>query len=240
MTFLIKKPGTAGWHRDPRGLYARSLFPAEEKQLQRLLERKSAENVLQVHLEDMEFEVFRGVYQTSTDTELMVRALSLRSDDTFLEIGCGCGAVSLVASRQCAYGVGVDINPLAVRNAIHNRARLAIHNVDFLVADVFEGVKGKYDVLICNPPYNEHATEDAIDGMFWDPNNAMKTRFFNRAREFIYANGRLYFGWANFADLDIGFPLRTAERAGFKYVRHYAATSSSGVQQFFVIEFRGN
>lgn len=238
MTFPHKKPGRSGWHRDASHIYASSLFPAQHKQLQRLAERKSAAHVLQIHVGGLQFSVFPGVYQTSVDTDLMSRVISLRPNDTFLEIGCGCGAISLLASRQCKYGIGVDINPLAVTNANHNRNCLGIQNVDFIVSDVFERIVGKYNVLICNPPYNEHVATDTVERMFWDPGNDMKSRVFRNARDFMRANGRLYFGWANFADLDVGLPLRMAEHYGLRYMRHYMAASPSGVQRFLVIEFR--
>lgn len=224
-------------HRNSGSLAIQSLFPAFEKQRDRLLERKSAK-VISACVSGMEFDVFPGVYQTSVDTELMSQVVRIRSNETFLEVGCGCGAVSLLLAHMCRLGIGVDVNPTAIDNAVMNRERSGVRNVDFKISDVFENVTGLFDVLICNPPYNHYQAEDAADRMFWDPDDDMKRNFFSNAQRFLKHKGRIYFGWADFADLDILLPLRLSEAAGFRYVRHYVALSANGVQRFFVLELR--
>jgi tRNA1(Val) A37 N6-methylase TrmN6 len=70
---------------------------------------------------------------------------------------------------------------------------------------------GKIDVVICNPPYTSHNVSDDIDRMYWDPNDEMKKKFFNEVRNYLKDNGRIYFGWANFADIAVELPLRLAQ-----------------------------
>ena len=232
-----RKKSKSGWHKKSEALRITSLFPAQEKQRTRLAERKEA-NIIRVCVSETEFDIFRGVYQTSVDTELMSQSISIGPDQTFLEVGCGCGAVSLLLASRCRSGLGVDINPKAVENSIWNRARMNVRNVNFSVSDVFEQVTGKFDVLICNPPYNLHDADNPVERMFWDPNDEMKQRFFQGARNVLKKNGRIYFGWADFSDLDSLLPLRLAERAGFRYVRHFVSSSRNGLQRFFVIVLR--
>lgn len=232
-----QKKNRIGWSKTIEALNASSLFPAQEKQKGRLRERKKA-NIENAKVLGTEFEIFRGVYQTSTDTELMVEAVAIGPRNTFLEIGCGCGAVSLLLAQRAKSGLGVDVNPKAVENAIWNQARLGITNLGFMNSDVFQNITGKFDALICNPPYNMHAAKDSVERMFWDPDNAMKQNFFAGARKFLKRNGKIYFGWADFADLDGLLPLRLAEQNGFRYVRHFVRASKNGVQRFFVIVFR--
>lgn len=215
-----------------------SLFPSIDKQQARLLERKKSGTLL-VDVLGTRFQVFRGVYRTGVDTELMVSSIlnsSRLEDKTFLEVGCGCGAVSLLLAERCKHGVGSDINPVAVRNAQRNRQHLGCTNVDFHISDVFENITGKYDVIVCNPPYNQHQVIDVADRMFWDPGNEMKRKFFASVRQFLKRRGRVYFGWANFADIDGTLPLRLARSAGLQYVRHFGAPSRNRAQRFFVVE----
>jgi release factor glutamine methyltransferase len=223
------------WRRNSTSLQVPSLFPAFARQRERLLERKRAGNI-HVNVCGREFEIFPGVYQTSVDTELMSQAVRILPNESFLEIGCGCGAISLLLAQKSRVGVGVDINPTAIKNSEWNRQKSGTSNVTFLQSDVFENVTGKFDVLICNPPYNHYPAEDAVERMFWDPYDDMKHRFFGNAPRFLKDNGRIYFGWADFADLDTTLPLRLAEKAGFRYSRHILAPSKNGVQLFFVIE----
>src|SRR2546430_17358 len=106
-----------GWHRKSEALRISSLFPAQEKQRYRLNERRIAKTI-RVSLSETEFEIFPGVYQTSVDTQLMSESIKLTPKETFLEIGCGCGAVSLLSAQRSRFGLGVDINPIAIQNSI--------------------------------------------------------------------------------------------------------------------------
>jgi release factor glutamine methyltransferase len=186
----------------------------------------------------VEFDVFPGVYDTGVDTELMAQAVRIARRAQFLEVGCGCGAVSLLVGRRCAGGIGVDINPVAVANAEHNRARLDASQVQFRHGDGFGDVAGEFDVVICNPPYNRRSASDPIERMFWDPADDLKRRFFQEVRNHLRRKGRVYFGWANFPDIEPALPLTLAAEAGLAYVRHFARPSGKGIHQFLVFEFR--
>jgi len=223
-------------HRQPRHLVLSSLFPAEGRQAERIAERRESSPVW-VRFDNQDYEVHPGVYQTSVDTCLMLQAVHASGRTKVLEVGCGCGVVSLVLARRAKSVVGVDINPLAVCNSTLNAARLGISNAQFLVSDVFEAVQGQYDVVICNPPYNRHEASDYVERMFWDPDDEMKRRFFARVCEFLRPRARVYFGWADFAELDGALPLRLAESAGLRYVRHVSAVSRNSTQAFHVIRF---
>jgi HemK-related putative methylase len=63
-----------------------------------------------------------------------------------LEVGCGSGLVSLELARQVESLVALDINPHAVR-ATRERG------VEVIRSDLFGGIRGKFDLIIFNPPY---------------------------------------------------------------------------------------
>ena len=63
-----------------------------------------------------------------------------------LEVGCGSGLVSQELAGQVESLVALDINPHAVRAA---RER----GVEVVRSDLFGGIKGKFDLIIFNPPY---------------------------------------------------------------------------------------
>jgi len=152
-------------------------LPAKPSQEKKFIERRSTPEVI-VDVCGKKFIVLKNVYDTSTDTELVVDVVSIKKDQTFVEIGCGSGAVSLLVGRRAKRGVGVDINPEAVRNAKLNKKRFGINNITFLLSDVFNNVKGQFDVVICNPPYNAYKPADNVEMMFWDDKNSMKRKFF--------------------------------------------------------------
>jgi release factor glutamine methyltransferase len=224
------------WHRTPELTLQSGLCPAVDKQRERLRERKEPKTIA-AKVGGFEFLVQPRVYHTSIDTELMVEVVRLKKDETFLEIGCGCGAVTLLLAMRAQQGVGVDINEAAVENSRLNQSRLGIANAEFIQSDVFSSVGGSYDILVCNPPYNQHEAEDLADRMFWDPNDEMKVRFFAEAKSHLKPKGRIYFGWGDFADLESSLPLRLARAAGFRYRRHFVRAAGNGLQRFLVFEF---
>ena len=211
-------------------------FHSIPKQAKRLAERHTAQT-LHVVCCGLDIVVDPGVYQTSSDSELMVQSVKISKTENFLEIGCGSGVVSIAFAKRAAMGIGVDINDLAVANSIRNAQLQKVSNVEFLLSNGFEKVEGLFDVIICNPPYTRHAVTDAIDRMFWDPNDEMKERFFKDVAKYLKPNGRIYFGWANFGDIDVDLPFRLAAQNGFILKNSYEAVHNPDVS-FYVLEFQ--
>ena len=220
-------------------LLQQSDFAAIPSQAERLDERHTTDLSMEIICCGLDIEVLGGVYKTSADTELMADTVDIGRDETFLEIGCGTGVVCLVLSLQAKSGIGVDINKLAIENSKLNAVRNSvINNVEFLESNLFENVQGQFDVIICNPPYNNNTAKDNIDKMFWDTDDDMKRRFFQEVGKYLKENGRIYFGWANFADLDLYLPFRLAEEYGFEVVNVSSRPSKSKSCLFYVFEFK--
>lgn len=71
----------------------------------------------------------------------------------FLELGCGSGIISLLASRKGAVVTASDINPLAVENTMEN-ATLNHLIVTAIQSDLFNDIPDKnFDFIVINPPY---------------------------------------------------------------------------------------
>lgn len=214
-------------------------YKATKSQAVRLDERHKAD-AAEIVCCGLPIKVFGGVYQTSLDTELMADTVNIQSNETFLEIGCGTGVVSIVISKKARFGCAVDINTLAIESGKYNCKRHEVTNISFVESDVFSNVKGKFDVIFCNPPYNDHEANDVIERMFWDPDNEMKCRFFKEVGNYLNDKGRIYFGWANFADLDLNLPFRLAKENGFEMIDIKSRESPHKSCTFYVFEFKKN
>jgi len=71
-----------------------------------------------------------------------------------LGTGSGCVLLTLLAELPLAEGVGTDISEGALRVAGENARRLGVANrARFLAADWFDGVEGRFDLFLSNPPY---------------------------------------------------------------------------------------
>lgn len=210
-------------------------FHSIPKQAKRLDERHSSEP-FNVELCGMNIIVEPGVYQTSGDSELMAEAVKISKDQNFLEIGCGTGVVSIAVAKHAANGIGVDINEKAVANSRRNAEAQNVTNVEFFVSNVFEKMKGSFDVIVCNPPYTKHEARDSIDRMFWDPEDEMKRTFFKEVGKYLKPNGRVYFGWADFADIDLELPFKLAKENGYRLVDTFSRPHKTDFI-FYVFEF---
>ncbi len=71
-----------------------------------------------------------------------------------LGTGTGCLLLAVLAERPCAWGVGVDRVPGAVRLAAANaRAHGLAARSAFVVADWAAPLAGRFDLVLANPPY---------------------------------------------------------------------------------------
>jgi release factor glutamine methyltransferase len=126
-----------------------------------------------------ELVVSGAVLDPRPETETLVaRALEGPAPATVLDLGTGSGAilVTLLAEWPAARGLGTDIDPAALAVAETNAGRLGVAGrASFLRADWTEGVTGRFDLVVSNPPY---IAEVALAGLSavvrdWEPRHAL-------------------------------------------------------------------
>ena len=139
----------------------------EEREYLELIRKRSTRIPLQ-HLTGvqefmgLEFLVNEHVLIPRQDTEVLVEtALDVCKQEQMGEIrlldmctGSGCILLSLLheLKPRTVTGVGVDLSKEAMCVAEKNAEKLKI-DAEFLESDLFENVKGTYDVVVSNPPY---------------------------------------------------------------------------------------
>ncbi len=104
-----------------------------------------------------DFEVTRDVLDPRPETETLVAAALEGPPATrLLDLGTGSGAllVTLLAAWPACRGVGTDISAAALAVAARNAALHAVGaRAEFARGDWFEAVSGRFDLVLCNPPY---------------------------------------------------------------------------------------
>lgn len=102
------------------------------------------------------FDISGDVLDPRPETESLVEAALSVPFERVLDLGTGSGCiiVTLLAERQEAMGLGVDISEAACFQA---SANAVLHGVadrlSILQSHWFETVEGRYDLIVSNPPY---------------------------------------------------------------------------------------
>lgn len=104
--------------------------------------------------EDGLFYVFPEVYEPSDDTFLLAEWIKREECRRCLDVGTGCGILGILMAKKAEEVVAVDVNPYAVECAKLNVKLNALSDkVKVLRGNLFENVNGKFDMILCNPPY---------------------------------------------------------------------------------------
>ena len=108
----------------------------------------------------LELEVSPDTLVPRPDSESLVEAAlaHARAPRRVLDLGTGTGCLLLavLAERPDAFGVGVDIAPGACRLAARNAAANGLGGrCAFVAGDWASALRGRFDLILCNPPYIE-------------------------------------------------------------------------------------
>ncbi len=85
-------------------------------------------------------------------TRLLIESIKVNPEDTVLDIGCGYGVIGLSLAPEVKRVVLSDINRKALKLAKYNAKINNIKNVEIIESDLYENIKEKFDVIVCNPP----------------------------------------------------------------------------------------
>ncbi len=111
----------------------------------------------------LELEVSPDTLVPRPDSEALVEAALAHAPGArrVLDLGTGTGCLLLAVLSACpgAFGVGVDLSPAACRLAARNAAANGMaERCAFLAGDWTDALHGRFDIILCNPPYIETAT----------------------------------------------------------------------------------
>ena len=88
--------------------------------------------------------------QLAPFTEALLEQVRMTPDRSLLDVGCGCGALTLAAARFADSAVGIDISTPLTEVASKRASTVQIDNVDFVVADAqtHAFVPGTFDLVV--------------------------------------------------------------------------------------------
>lgn len=148
--------------------------------------------------EKMRMVVPDDVYEPHDDTYLLAEcALGLNPKEA-LEIGCGCGAVSVCLAKKGCNMAAADISPIAVNAARENALKNKV-KIDAFESDLFSNVpkEKKFSCILFNPPYLPTEEHEKVRGKlnfaFDGGRNGLETvfRFLENAGAHLKKGGKI-------------------------------------------------
>lgn len=128
------------------------------------------------------FAVRPGILIPRGDSETLIEAAleAVPQPTRVLDLGTGSGALllTILAERPDASGVGVDVAPVAIEVARENAIALGLenhrefHRRDWREQGWMDGL-GRFDLILCNPPYVEQDAPLDPDVRRFEPESAL-------------------------------------------------------------------
>jgi release factor glutamine methyltransferase len=169
-------------------------------------------------MENVKISALGSVYSPSDDSYLLAKhAPELKG--RILDMCTGSGILALTNAKANSVNdvIGVDINPEAVKCAKENAKANRITNVRFIQSDLFEKVEGKFDGIICNPPYLPDSdlnidAELALSG--GKTGREFTDRFLDEVAHYLNEKGRILLIQSSINDLEK--TMKRLENKGFR------------------------
>jgi len=159
---------------------------------------------MNIHFKNTTIKINPFVYEPCEDSFLLAEdALSIiQNSEKIVEVGCGSGIISAVIKNNTKARItGIDINPHAVQCTKEN-------GVEVIRGDLLSCIKGKFDIIIFNPPYlptnDEERTSDWINVALDGGSDGRKiiNRFLEEACNHLVENGRILMLVSSFTGIE--------------------------------------
>ncbi len=138
-----------------------------------------------------------GVYPPSDDTYLLADAIELTPKDSFLEVGCGSGYITINAAMIASRVVAIDIILEALQTTLRNAQENGVAGINTAQGDLLTAIhpKKRFSVIAFNPPYLPADTDSSdldfalVGGL---AGTELTERFLTQAAEHLTTGGSVY------------------------------------------------
>lgn len=126
------------------------------------------------------------VYEAAEDSELLGVAVAKYASGRTLDLGTGSGYLADIAAEKGCLVLAVDVNKEAVQ-------ALQAKPYDVKQSNLFAHVRGKFDTIVCNPPYlpDDEETDLALHG--GPKGYEYIVRVLAEAKHYLSPNGQFLF-----------------------------------------------
>jgi len=177
-----------------------------------------------------------GVFPPAPMSQLLGRAVigEVHDGDRVLDMGTGSGVNAILAARNGAQVVAVDVNPAAVIAAALNAESCGVADrVDVRSADLFDGVDGTFDVVVFDPPFRWFTPTDMLERAITDDGYMTLARFFDQVRGHLAPDGRLLMFFGTTGDIDYFHELAAQHRFVIESIDSSVITNGDSVETYW-------
>jgi len=158
------------------------------------------------------------IYEPEEDSYLLNKFVKKYAKGKVLDMGTGSGIQALTALENTPDVLAVDINEECVRAL----------KINVIQSDLFSNVKGKFDLIIFNPPYLPEDKEEPEDSKVittgGEKGSEIIVKFLEDAKEHLNKNGKILIlissltGDANVLFKDYKYKLLESENLFFETI----------------------
>lgn len=126
----------------------------------------------------------------------------VKETDRVLDMGTGSGVQAILAASKSTNVMAVDVNPSAVKCVKANvKLNKLSSRVTVKESDLFGGVKGKFDLIIFDPPFRWFEPRDMWERSCTDKDYGTLRLFFERAEKHLNNEGRILIAFGTSGDI---------------------------------------
>jgi release factor glutamine methyltransferase len=183
---------------------------------------------------DLDLQIGQGVYEPAEDSIMLLEAASDIHPKCALEIGTGCGLLSISLWRAgCPFVVATDVSPEATRCAGINVRRYA-PGVHLVQCDLFGAIDHSFDLVLFNPPYLA-VEKTSCEETYWaggEKGRELIDRFILELGPYLSKDGRALMLQSSVNDLELSRSM--AGERGLEFV--VVASSDFFFEKLYVVE----
>ena len=166
----------------------------------------------------MRISVSPRVYPPSEDSYLLLDAVKNLSARKALEVGCGCGLISMVLALKSVEVFAIDVSREACANTLQNSKRNRLRGIIHVInGDMATALRRglRFDLIVSNPPYLPVEQSEKED-VSWAAgrNNPFSKKLLENTLQLLSGNGVMLLVQSSLSDP--GGLRRLVEERGFK------------------------
>jgi methylase of polypeptide subunit release factors len=150
--------------------------------------------------------VQQNVFLPCDDSIPMLMMIDKLSGKSVLDMGTGCGLISIAAAKNGAGKVlAVDWNKDALANAQRNVGLNALEAlIEIRYSDVFDQLQPNetFDLVYANLPFMNCEAHDVVESAIWDSNLYANRKYLDEVCERLNPGGQAFLTQSSFGALD--------------------------------------